>query len=58
MCACSTLRCQKGTVDPVDLELLTLVSCHVDLGNPAWVLPKSSQYYLPAQVLLQFPVFV
>lgn len=36
-------RGQKRVSDPLRLELQMVVSCHMDSGNWAWVLCKSSQ---------------
>ena len=43
---CNTLRGQKRALNPLDLELRMVVSCHVGSGNGTWVLCKNSQYPL------------
>jgi hypothetical protein len=33
----------KKVLDPLELELSTVVSCHVGAGNQTWVLCKSTR---------------
>lgn len=38
---------QKGVSDPLELEIKTLVGCHMGAGNRPWVLCRSSQCSYP-----------
>lgn len=48
MCLCTTVclvpQVQKRESDPLDLELQTLVSHHVGVGNCTWVLWNQSVF--------------
>lgn len=50
---------QKRALDPLELKLLTIVSHHVGIGNPAWVLCKSNNcFYLlshPSSISVIYP---
>lgn len=38
VCACSTIKGQKGVTDPLELESQMIVSYHLDAGNQTLVL--------------------
>lgn len=48
-CAPGALRGQRGTLDPLELELQTIMDCYVGTGNPNWILCKSNKCYATSQ---------
>ena len=44
--SCSAAEVRRGHQIPLELELQTVVSCHVSAGNGTQVLCKSNQYSL------------
>ena len=44
ICIPSACGGQKKALDPLELELQMVVSCHADSGDEMWILFKNSKY--------------